>query len=141
MPTQILEVLRAVTGNRLIVVVGAAGERDPGRRFGVGRAAADGADFAVFTSEDPRTEDPGAIVAEIGRHATDAGRVAGRDFIEIEDRREAIRHALGMAGDGDVVAICGKGHERSIIYGETTLPWDDRVVAREELAGLGFTGR
>ena len=136
---KILEVLRAVTGNRLIVVVGAAGERDPGRRFGVGRAAAEGADFAVFTSEDPRTEDPGAIVAEIGRHAADAGRVAGRDFVEIEDRREAIRHAFSVADAGDVVAICGKGHERSIIYGETTLPWDDRIVAREELARRGFT--
>jgi UDP-N-acetylmuramoyl-L-alanyl-D-glutamate--2,6-diaminopimelate ligase len=136
---KILEVLRVVTRGRLLVVVGAAGDRDPGRRFGVGRAAAEGADFAVFTSEDPRSEDPAAIVAEIGRHAIDAGRRPGTDFVEIEDRRAAIAHALAMARDGDVVAICGKGHERSIIYGDTTLPWDDRVVAREELATLGFS--
>jgi UDP-N-acetylmuramoyl-L-alanyl-D-glutamate--2,6-diaminopimelate ligase len=136
---KILEVLRVVTRGRLIVVVGAAGDRDPGRRFGVGRAAAEGADFAVFTSEDPRSEDPAAIVAEIGRHAADAGRRPGTDFVEIEDRRAAIAHALGIAREGDVVAICGKGHERSIIYGDTTLPWDDRVVAREELARLGFS--
>jgi UDP-N-acetylmuramoyl-L-alanyl-D-glutamate--2,6-diaminopimelate ligase len=136
---KILEVLRVVTRGRLIVVVGAAGDRDPGRRFGVGRAAAEGADFAIFTSEDPRSEDPAAIVAEIGRHAVDAGRRPGTDFIEIEDRRAAIARALGMAREGDVVAICGKGHERSIIYGDTTLPWDDRVVAREELARLGFS--
>jgi len=135
---KILEVLRVVTSGRLIVVAGAAGERDPGRRFGVGRAAADGADYAVFTSEDPRSEDPGEIVAEIGRHAEAAGRVRGRDFVEVEDRREAIRHAVSVARSGDVVAICGKGHERSIIFGDTTLPWDDRQVAREELVAAGY---
>ncbi len=135
---KILEVLRVVTKGRLIVVVGAAGERDPGRRFGVGRAAAEGADYAVFTSEDPRSEEPGAIVAEIGRHAEAAGRVRGRDFVEIEDRREAIRHAVSVAGSGDVVAICGKGHERSIIFGDASIPWDDREVAREELVAVGY---
>jgi UDP-N-acetylmuramoyl-L-alanyl-D-glutamate--2,6-diaminopimelate ligase len=135
---KILEVLRAVTTGRLIVVVGAAGERDPGRRYGVGRAAAEAADYAVFTSEDPRSEDPGQIVAEIGRHAEDAGRTRGRDFVEVEDRREAIRHAISVAEKGDVVAICGKGHERSIIFGDTSMPWDDREVAREELVALGY---
>lgn len=135
---KILEVMRSVTRGRLIVVVGAAGERDPGRRFGVGRAAAEGADYAVFTSEDPRSEEPGAIVAEIGRHAEAAGRIRGRDFVEIEDRREAIRHAVSVAGAGDVVAVCGKGHERSIIFGEASVPWDDREVAREELMAVGY---
>ncbi len=137
---KVLEVLREVVTGRLIIVVGAAGERDPGRRFGVGRAAAEGADFAVFTNEDPRSEDPGAIVAEIGRHAEGAGRVRGEDFIEVEDRAEAIQEALGRAAAGDVVLICGKGHEQSIIYGTEARPWDDRKVAREALAGLGFGG-
>ncbi len=135
---KVLEVLRDVSRGKLIIVVGAAGERDPGRRFGVGRAAATGADFAVFTSEDPRSEDPAAIVAEIGRHAEGAGRVRGQDFLEIEDRREAIREALTRAQADDIVVIAGKGHEQSIIYGAEMRPWDDRQVAREELASQGF---
>jgi UDP-N-acetylmuramoyl-L-alanyl-D-glutamate--2,6-diaminopimelate ligase len=133
-----LGVLREVSPGRLIVVVGAAGERDPGRRFGVARAAAEDADFAVFTNEDPRSEDPAAIVREIGSHAENAGRARGSDFIEVEDRREAIGAALERAAEGDVVLICGKGHEQSIIYGHEERPWDDRTVAREELARLGF---
>jgi UDP-N-acetylmuramoyl-L-alanyl-D-glutamate--2,6-diaminopimelate ligase len=137
----VLEVLRQVTQGRLIIVVGAAGERDPGRRFGVARAAAEGADFAVFTNEDPRSEDPLAIVTEIGRHAEAAGRVRGEDFVEIEDRRAAIAEAFARAQAGDVVAICGKGHEQSMIYGGEAVPWDDREVAREELARLGFGSR
>lgn len=135
---KVLDVMREVCRGRLIIVVGAAGERDPGRRFGVGRAAAEGADFAVFTSEDPRSEDPAAIVQEIGRHAEGAGRVRGSDFLEIEDRREAIAEAFRRAAAGDTVVIAGKGHERSIVYGAESRPWDDRDVAREELARLGF---
>mgnify|MGYP000919708822 CR=1 FL=1 len=137
---KVLEVLRDVTQGKLIIVVGAAGERDPGRRFGVGRAAAEGSDFAVFTNEDPRNEDPAAIVREIGRHAEGAGRVRGHDFLEIEDRRDAIRAALERARAGDIVVICGKGHEKSIVFGTQSVPWDDRDVAREELARLGHSG-
>lgn len=135
---KVLEVLREVCTGRLTIVVGAAGERDPGRRFGVGRAAAAGADFAVFTSEDPRSEDPRAIVAEIGRHAESAGRKRGQDFIEVEDRRAAIAEAFKRAKAGDIIVIAGKGHEKSMVYGTQSLPWDDREVAREELARLGF---
>lgn len=136
---KVLEVLRPLTAGRLFVVVGAAGERDPGRRFGVARAAAAGADFAVFTNEDPRSEDPAAIVREIGRHAEGAGRVRGTDFLEIEDRGEAVAAALVLAAPGDVVVICGKGHEQSIIYGSEARPWDDREVARRALAALGYS--
>lgn len=138
---KVLEVLRSVCRGRLILVVGAAGERDPGRRFGVGRAAAEGADFAVFTSEDPRHEDPAAIVREVGSHAERAGRRRNVDFLEIEDRREAIRAALERAAPGDIVVIAGKGHEQSMIYGDEARPWDDRQVAREELRALGFSGQ
>ncbi|MBI5947549.1 MAG: UDP-N-acetylmuramoyl-L-alanyl-D-glutamate--2,6-diaminopimelate ligase [Chloroflexi bacterium] len=137
---KVLEVLREVAGGRLIIVIGAAGERDPGRRFGVGRAAAAGADFAVFTNEDPRSEDPASIVREIGRHAEGAGRVRGRDFIEVEDRRQAIAEAFARAVPGDIVLIAGKGHEQSIVYASGAQPWDDREAAREELARLGFAG-
>jgi UDP-N-acetylmuramoyl-L-alanyl-D-glutamate--2,6-diaminopimelate ligase len=135
---KVLDVLREVCRGQLIVVVGAAGERDPGRRFGVARAAAAASDFAVFTNEDPRSEDPADIVREIGRHAESAGRTRGRDYVEIEDRREAIALALGRAREGDLVVVCGKGHEQSIIVGDQSLPWDDREVAREELMRLGY---
>ena len=135
---KVLSVLREVCKGRLMIVVGAAGERDPGRRFGVGRAAADGADFAVFTNEDPRSEDPAAIVREIGQHAEGAGRTRGDDFLEIEDRREAIAEALRRAQPGDIVLIAGKGHEKSIVYGTQSIPWDDREVTREELGKLGY---
>ncbi|MBI2765175.1 MAG: UDP-N-acetylmuramoyl-L-alanyl-D-glutamate--2,6-diaminopimelate ligase [Chloroflexi bacterium] len=137
---KVLDVLRDVTRGKLMIVIGAAGERDPGRRFGVGRAAAIGADFAVFTNEDPRSEDPAAIVREIGKHAEGAGKVRGQDFIEIEDRREAIAEAMRRAQPGDLVVVCGKGHEQSIIYGTDAQPWDDREVTRFELAKLGFGG-
>ncbi len=137
---KVLSVLREIAERNLIIVAGAAGERDPGRRFGVGRAAAEGADFAVFTNEDPRGEDPATIVREIGRHAEEAGRVRGRDFIEVEDRREAIAAVLARAEPGDSIVICGKGHERSIELGGESIPWDDREVTREELAKLGHTG-
>ena len=133
-----LAVLREVSAGRLTIVAGAAGDRDPGRRFGVARAAADGADFAVFTSEDPRSEEPSAIVREIASHAESAGRVRDQDFIEVEDRREAIAEAFKRAAPGDIVLICGKGHEQSMIYGHEVRPWDDRLVAREELARLGY---
>ncbi|HKS91292.1 MAG TPA: hypothetical protein VJQ83_05135, partial [Tepidiformaceae bacterium] len=86
------------------------------------------------------TEDPAAIVREIGSHAANAGRARGEHFIEIEDRREAIAEAFRRAEAGDLVVICGKGHETSMIYGTQSLPWDDREVAREELARLGYRG-
>ena len=138
---KVLASLRAVCAGRLILVIGAAGDRDPGRRSGIGRAAAEGADFSIFTSEDPRLEDPAAIVRDIAASAEAAGHRPGIDFIAIEDRREAIDEAVRRAGAGDIVLIAGKGHERSMIYGVEARPWDDRDVAREALAAVGFAPR
>jgi UDP-N-acetylmuramoyl-L-alanyl-D-glutamate--2,6-diaminopimelate ligase len=135
---KVLQVLREVTRGRLIIVVGAAGERDPARREGVGRAAADGADFAIFTSEDPRSEDAAAIVREIAGHAAAAGRAPGRDFLEVVDRQDAVAEAFCRARPGDLVVICGKGHEQSMLFAAGALPWDDREVARQELRRAGF---
>jgi UDP-N-acetylmuramoyl-L-alanyl-D-glutamate--2,6-diaminopimelate ligase len=135
---QVLEFLRDVCQGRLIIVVGAAGERDPSRRASVGRAAAEGADFAIFTSDDPRSEDPAHIVREIARHAESAGGSHGATFLEIPDRREAIATALAMARPGDTVLLAGKGHETSFVFSTGTIPWDDRQVARDELLRLGY---
>ena len=133
---KVLSVLRDVTKGKLIVVAGAAGERDPGRRFGVARAAAEIADFAIFTNEDPRSENPEQIVREIGNHAEGAGKTRGKDFLEISDRRFAIARAMEYAEADDLVVVCGKGHEHSIELDNQFFPWDDREVVKEEIARL-----
>ena len=131
----VLAEVRALVPGRLIVVFGCAGERDPGRRGGMGAAAAEFADYAVLTSENPRSEDPAAIVREIAKAMEAAGRQVGADFEEEPDRRRAIARAFALASAGDYVLIAGKGAEQTLIVGETVEPWDDRAVARELLAG------
>jgi UDP-N-acetylmuramoyl-L-alanyl-D-glutamate--2,6-diaminopimelate ligase len=124
-----LATLRPLTEGRLIVVLGAGGDRDPGKRPEMGRLAAEGADLLVVTDDNPRTEDPAAIRAAILE-----GAVGGRaEVVEIGDRRAAIAEAVRRAGAGDVVLIAGKGHETGQEVAGVMHPFDDRVVAREEL--------
>jgi len=116
-----------VGGGRVIAVVGAGGDRDRAKRPLMGAAAA-AADLAFITSDNPRSEDPAAIIAEVL-----AGAAAGPAEVRVEaDRREAIREALRAAGPGDVVLILGKGHETGQQFADRVVPFDDRVVAREE---------
>jgi UDP-N-acetylmuramoyl-L-alanyl-D-glutamate--2,6-diaminopimelate ligase len=119
---------------RVIVVFGCGGDRDREKRPLMGEAAAEGADFVVVTSDNPRSEDPAAIVEEIR-----PGLRHGAPYTIELDRREAIRLALERAEPGDVVVIAGKGHETGQTFGPVTVPFDDRVVAREELERLGWT--
>ncbi|HLB28946.1 MAG TPA: UDP-N-acetylmuramoyl-L-alanyl-D-glutamate--2,6-diaminopimelate ligase [Dehalococcoidia bacterium] len=133
---QALRALRASTEGRLIVLFGCAGERDPGRRFGMGRAAGELADFAVVTSDDPRSEDPQAIAVEVARGLQAAGRREGRDYRMVLERRQAIEEALALASPGDAVLLAGKGHEGALLLGGEAVPWDDRQVARELLTQL-----
>ena len=135
---KMLGILRPITSGRLIVVFGSAGERDPSKRAPMGRVAATNADLVVVTDEDPRLEDRRAINEAIADGARSTGAVDGETLWVIDDRREAISHAIGMAREGDVVLLAGKGHETSIIYGTDKLPWDDRVVAREALGAAGW---
>jgi UDP-N-acetylmuramoyl-L-alanyl-D-glutamate--2,6-diaminopimelate ligase len=128
-----------LTVGRLIVVFGSAGERDATKRAPMGRAAAELADLVVVTDEDPRLEDPRAINEQIADGARSAGATDGASLWVIDDRREAIGHAIGLAREGDVVLLAGKGHEQSIIYGTTKRPWDDRSAALEALAASGST--
>lgn len=120
--------LRPHLGGRLILVFGAGGDRDPGKRVGMGAAACAGADLVIVTDDNPRGEDPAAIRAQVL-----AGCDAGAQ--DIGDRRSAIAVAIAEAGAGDVVLIAGKGHEQGQIVGrgETmqVLPFDDVAVARE----------
>jgi UDP-N-acetylmuramoyl-L-alanyl-D-glutamate--2,6-diaminopimelate ligase len=124
----VLRAARELTGRRVIVVFGAGGDRDRGKRPLMGAIAARLADEVVVTSDNPRSEDPEAIVAEI---------VAGveRDDVRVEvDRRAAIELAIGLAADGDVVVIAGKGHEQGQEFADGhKIPFDDATVAREAL--------
>ena len=121
----ILDALRIHTEGRLICIAGCGGDRDPGKRPIMGRIAAEKADLAVITDDNPRTEDPVAIRAEMMRDAPGAREIAGR--------REAIRWAVGQLQRGDVLVIAGKGHEQGQIVGEETLPFDDAAEARQAM--------
>ncbi len=128
----VLESLRPLTDGQLIVVIGAGGDRDPGKRVLMGAEAARVADLLVVTDDNPRTEDPAAIRAEVLR-GTSGGSAR---VVEVGDRREAIAEAVRAARPGDVVLIAGKGHESGQEIAGVVHPFDDRVVAREELAAL-----
>jgi UDP-N-acetylmuramoyl-L-alanyl-D-glutamate--2,6-diaminopimelate ligase len=133
---RVLEVLRPATGGKVIALFGAAGERDPARREGMGRVAGELADFAVLTNEDPRREDPDAIIEEIAAALRAAGRVENSDFVRVPDRREAMAVAFGRARAGDIVLLAGKGVEPSIVMGGNEVAWNEAQVAREELRKL-----
>jgi UDP-N-acetylmuramoyl-L-alanyl-D-glutamate--2,6-diaminopimelate ligase len=135
---KVLRTLRPVTSGRLIVVFGSAGERDRVKRPAMGRVAAELADLAIVADEDPRLEDPRAINEEIADGARSAGARDDENLWVIDDRRAAIAHAIGLARVGDMILLAGKGHEGSIIYGTTKAWWDEREVARQELAAAGF---
>ncbi len=133
---KVLAILRPLTSGKLMAVFGSAGERDRQKRPIMGKIAAQMADFFVITDEDPREEDRLHILQEIAAGARSAGKREDEDFVCIADRREAINTAFAHAGKGDTILLAGKGHEQSIIIGTTKMPWDDRRVAREQLAIL-----
>jgi len=135
---KVLALLRPLTAGRLIAVFGSAGERDRAKRPRLAAVAAKYADHFVITQEDPRLEDPAAILAEIEAGAVDAGKQRDRDYRVIDDRTEAINAAIAGAADGDTVLLAGKGHEASIIVGEEKRPWDEAAAARAALRARGF---
>ena len=116
----------AMPGGRVIVVFGCAGLRDRQKRRLMGQVAARIADLSLLTAEDPRTEDLGAILDETAGALIEAGRVEGEDFLRVPDRQRAILYAARQARQGDVVIVCGKGHERSMCFGATEYPWCDQ---------------
>jgi UDP-N-acetylmuramoyl-L-alanyl-D-glutamate--2,6-diaminopimelate ligase len=127
-----LEAVRPLTrpGGRVIVVFGSAGLRDREKRHLMGAVAARQADVTVVTAEDPRTEDLSAIMAETATALAAGGRVEGVDFFCVADRQRAILHAVRLADPGDVVIVCGKGHEQSMCFGVTEHPWRDQDALR-----------
>jgi UDP-N-acetylmuramoyl-L-alanyl-D-glutamate--2,6-diaminopimelate ligase len=140
-PDSLENVLRAARGlgeGRVISVFGAGGDRDKGKRPLMGRAGAELSDLAIVTSDNPRSEDPDAIVAEVRAGAEEVEPVMGSAAVKaIVDRREAIAEALSHARPGDTVVIAGKGHEQGQEFENgRKIPFDDRDVAREELRRL-----
>jgi UDP-N-acetylmuramoyl-L-alanyl-D-glutamate--2,6-diaminopimelate ligase len=130
--TQALQALRPVAEarhGRLWVVFGAGGDRDQGKRAPMGAAAAGGADVVVVTSDNPRTEDPSAIVAQVALGANSA-----RELYCVLDRSEAITHAVGKAAPEDVVLVAGKGHEDYQIIGTRKQPYSDLAQVRAALS-------
>jgi UDP-N-acetylmuramoyl-L-alanyl-D-glutamate--2,6-diaminopimelate ligase len=124
----VLEAARRITGGAVICVFGCGGDRDRGKRPLMGAVARRLADRAIVTNDNPRSEDPEAIAVEI---------TAGYDMEVVLDRRRAIELAVAAARAGDVVVIAGKGHEQGQQFADRTLPFDDRVAAREALEALG----
>jgi UDP-N-acetylmuramoyl-L-alanyl-D-glutamate--2,6-diaminopimelate ligase len=124
---RVLETLRPLYPGRLILVFGAGGDRDRTKRPEMGRIAASGADLAIVTSDNPRTEDPDAIIEEI------LAGMTGGNVERITDRREAIAYALREAVPGDVILLAGKGHETYQIVGTETRPFDERIIVRDLL--------
>ena len=124
-----LKTLRPVTKGRLTVLFGCGGDRDRGKRPIMGSIAAQNADLVIVTSDNPRTEDPMAIIEEI-LPGLKEGRAASR---VIPDRRAAIAWAIDNAGPGDVILLAGKGHEDYQIIGHEKFPMDERVIIAEHL--------
>jgi UDP-N-acetylmuramoyl-L-alanyl-D-glutamate--2,6-diaminopimelate ligase len=127
-------------GGGLVAVFGSGGERDTAKRSVMGRIAGERCRLVVAADEDPRGEDPAAIVDEIVRGAEAAGKRRGDDVLGITDRRMAIGAAFERARPGDIVLLAGKGHEPTILYADHALPWDEAAVARELLAAMGHRG-
>ncbi|MGN6780150.1 MAG: UDP-N-acetylmuramoyl-L-alanyl-D-glutamate--2,6-diaminopimelate ligase [Marmoricola sp.] len=124
-------------GRRLIVVLGAGGDRDRGKRPVMGEIGARLADVLVVTDDNPRTENPDAIRAEVLSGARDVPAGDRAVVVELGDRTEAIRYAVELAEPGDVVLVAGKGHETGQEVDGVVHPFDDRVVLREALLGKG----
>ncbi len=121
-----LSAVRLLTEGRVLTVFGCGGDRDKGKRRSMGRVAGRQSDMVFITSDNPRTEDPGAIAAQIEEGVIESG---SKDYILDLDRENAIQRAVKMANNGDLVLIAGKGHETYQIIGKEKKAFDDRVVA------------
>ncbi|WP_064093799.1 UDP-N-acetylmuramoyl-L-alanyl-D-glutamate--2,6-diaminopimelate ligase [Rossellomorea aquimaris] len=121
----VLETIQSITTGKIIVVVGCGGDRDKTKRPIMSEIACEYGDYAIFTSDNPRTEDPMSILKDM-----ELG-VVGKGYTLIQDRKEAIREAINLAGKEDVVLIAGKGHETYQIIGHNVFDFDDREIARQ----------
>jgi UDP-N-acetylmuramoyl-L-alanyl-D-glutamate--2,6-diaminopimelate ligase len=126
---RVLRTLRPLVEGRLLVLFGAGGDRDRGKRPRMGEVAGRLADLAFVTSDNPRTEDPDAIIDDV------VAGMAGSRYVRCADRREAIGQALSEAKPGDLLLLAGKGHETYQVIGTAKLPFDERAVVESYLSG------
>jgi len=127
--------------NKIIVLLGAeGGGRDKTKRFEMGEVVAKMADYVITSNVDPYNDNPREIAEDIVLTAEKFGKIRNENLFLIEDRREGIKKAITLAKSGDIVIITGKGAEQTMIIGGKTIPWDDRVVAREELRKINSCG-
>jgi UDP-N-acetylmuramoyl-L-alanyl-D-glutamate--2,6-diaminopimelate ligase len=131
--------LRKRISGKIISVFGSGGERDTLKRAEQGRIAGDYSDIVILTDEDPRNEEPMAILEMIA--AGCPGKKRDDELFLIPDRPAAIRKAVSLAKPGDLVLLLGKGHENSIIYRDRTDPYDEIREAKNALAEAGYGGR
>lgn len=141
-PDAIEKALAGLSGEPLVVVCGAGGERDHGKRPLMGKAAAENADVVIITDDNPRTEDPASIRAEVisGARAAAAegtSRAAADAIFEYASRREAIEAGVAAAGSTGTLLVAGKGHEPGQDYGDVKLPFDDREITRTAVSQRG----
>lgn len=132
----VLKFLKQKKEEKLIAVFGCAGERDKAKRPVMGEISVRLTDITVLTTEDSRTEDVNEIIAQIARGCKKAGGIEGKTFFKVPGRAEAIKFAFKKAQKGDIVILCGKGHEKSMCFGKTEYPWSDQKEARQALRKL-----
>lgn len=135
-----LATVRPRPPHRLLVVIGSAGERDPGKRAPLGETAARHADLALFTEEDARSESLETILEAMASGARRAGAREGREYRLVPDRRQAIGQAVAEARPGDVVLLAGKGHEATLERAHEVVPWNEAREAADALRSLGGAG-
>lgn len=131
-----IETVRRMTKKRVIVIFGSAGLRDRKKRRMMAEVAAELADISVLTAEDPRTESIAWILEEMAEGARSKNGLEEKTFWRVPDRGKAIQFGVRLAQPGDVVMACGKGHEKSMCFGTTEFPWDDRIAMRSALSEL-----
>ena len=132
---RVLKAARKLTQGRLITVFGCGGDRDKGKRPLMGRAATDLSDYSIITSDNPRSEDPLAIISQI-QAGVDKSWSEGQRYETIPDRRSAIQRAVEIAKKGDMIVIAGKGHENYQIIGSNRNHFDDKEEAAEAIKNI-----
>lgn len=133
--SKIYETITDLNANRIIHVLGSCGGgRDIARRPILGRMAAETADIVIVTNEDPYDDDPMQIIKDVAKGAMDAGKTQGDNLFLIQDRAQAIKHAISLANDGDLILLTGKGSEQAIcVANGKKIPWDEREAARQAI--------
>lgn len=129
-----IETARTMSNGKVIAIFGSAGLRDKEKRKMMAEIGAQLADYVILTAEDPRTESLSQILNEMESGIPLEKRSEGKTFWKIPDRGEAIKFAIRLAKEGDIVLSCGKGHEQSMCFGKTEFLWDDRIAMRAALA-------